>query len=59
MKIRPVIPCGHTKHDEAFCSFANAPEKRTLLQNHVIIADETYRRSAVMLRRRLDKDHSL
>jgi len=59
MKIRPVIPCGHTRHEEAFCSFTNAPEKQTLLQNHVIIADEIYRGSAVMLRRRNDKEHSL
>jgi hypothetical protein len=59
MKIRPFIPCGRTRHNEAFCSFANAPEKQTLLQNRVIIAVEIYRRSAVMLRRRDDKDHSL
>ena len=57
MKILLVIPYGHTRHNEAFCSFANAPEKQTLLQNHVIIADEIY--SAVMLRRRDDKEHSL
>jgi len=59
MKIRLVIPCGHTRHDEAFYSFANASEKRTLLQSHVITADELYRRSAIMLRRRDDKEHSL
>lgn len=59
MKIRPVIPCGHKRHDEAFCSFGNASEKQTLRQNHVIIADDVYRQNAVVLRRRDDKDHSL
>jgi hypothetical protein len=57
MKIR-VIPIGHTGH-EAFCSFANAPEKQTLLQNYFIIAGETDRRSSVMLRLRDDNDHLL
>ena len=47
------------KTRRSFCSFANAPEKRTLLQNHIIIADEIYKRNAVMLRRRNGKDHSL
>jgi len=57
MKIRTIIPCGHTRHDKAFCSFANAPEKRTLTKSYHN-CNEIYRRSAVMLRRRDDEDHS-